>query len=48
MKRREGESFEDYKKRRDAENKAIKRHLAGRKIKHTYKELVKIMEGQNG
>jgi hypothetical protein len=29
MKRKEGESFEDYKARRSAENKRIKQYLKG-------------------
>lgn len=40
MKRREGESFAEYKKRRAAEGKAAKAHLRGVEIEYTDKELI--------
>ena len=34
-----GETYEDYKKRREAAHKAEKACLRGRRVKHTQKEL---------
>lgn len=42
MKRREGESFADYRIRRAVESVVVKEWLNGRKIKYTYKELKKL------
>lgn len=34
-----GETYEDYKKRREAAHKAEKAYLCGRRVKHTRKEI---------
>ena len=34
-----GETYEEYKKRREAAHKAEKAYLCGRRIKHTRKEI---------
>lgn len=40
MKRRENESYDDYKARRKSENKRSKQHLRGRPVRLTRKEIV--------
>lgn len=41
-KRQEGETFSDYKIRRQIERKISKKHLRGRRVQFTSKEIQKI------